>query len=551
MTEFITGTALGAVGVLFAIKGAVDGYVFIAEIFASDKGLNFAALQYYIEGIKFKSWGERLKTDDEANCLLKKESKLVQDAVARIVAEILATQEIVGEKFIKKYRLEAVKAPIPGKPGGPGARPAFHEKSAWISHFRRERDKQKQPHAVAWASKDKEKFTELLSRLATLNQDLEDLVRPDEFDETRLVTSILSGLDQRLSLAPLQAMAVSSHPSLLSLAALLKQIQEEDVVTAAARVKHLAVGDLDLFSAPTPRDGRSDGSYEPAGQLPQPVIIEWKYIDATHAGKSDIVTRIQALGALLSAANPAELHRLPCLGTFDDAAYEQASKGGRRIGLVYSVPRGVNLEAQTSPSLLQLIQQRGVRPPLGQRFDLAHRLAGAVALLHAANWIHKSLRSDNILFGGKGTNDIDITEPYICGFQYSRPATGSSLEQRPVGVPELDLYYHPEVHNGWNKVLEVYSLGIVLLEVAVWRPVFEKKYQNMKMREVSEDILAALDGKFGKDVVGLVGTVFVDVIKCCLKGEFGVVTGNTPQEAKMLSKRFFQKVVEPLASCKA
>ncbi|KAH6995987.1 hypothetical protein BKA56DRAFT_725919 [Ilyonectria sp. MPI-CAGE-AT-0026] len=276
-----------------------------------------------------------------------------------------------------------------------------------------------------------------------------------------------------------------------------------------------------------------------------------KYIDATNAAKSAIVTRIHALGALLSAANPAELHRLPCFGTFDDLAYEQASKGNRRIGLVYSVPRGVQLDRQSSPSLLRLIRQRSTRPPLGARLELARRLAGAVALLHAANWLHKSLRSDNILFSGKGVHDAEITAPYICGFQYSRPGADTSIESRPLGMPELDVYYHPDVDKGWNKVREVYSLGIVLLEVALWRPVFVERYKTMTMAEMSKDILTELDGKFGRGVVGLVGTAYVDVVKCCLKGEFGVTTGNSRQEGKVLSKSFWQNFVEPLAGCKA
>lgn len=554
MPEFVVGTGLAIAGLLLGIKGVVGGYVLIRDVFASDQGLQDRALKYDIERIKFEAWSDRLKTKDEANCLLNKESKVVQDVVAQIIAEILALQETVGNKFIEKYSMAPIAAPISGKPGGPGARPAFHKEAPWIAHFRRERDKKKQPHRIAWAVLDKDRFTDVLDRLATLNQDLEALVRPEEFDATRLVTSILSGIDERLSLALLPTVASSSSsssPSLLSLAALLKLVQEEDVETAAARVKHIDAADLDLLYEPNATTIRSDATYQPAGTLPQSALVEWKYIDATNVAKSAIVTRIHALGALLSAANPTELHRLPCFGTFDDLAYEQASKGNRRIGLVYSVPRGVELDGQSSPSLLRLIRQRSTRPPLGERFELARRLAGAVALLHASNWLHKSLRSDNILFSGKGVHDAKITAPYICGFQYSRPGADTSIESRPLGVPELDVYYHPDVAQGWNKVREVYSLGIVLLEVALWRPVFVEIYKTMTMAEMSKDIITELDGKFGRDVAGLVGTAYVDVVKCCLKGEFCVTTGNSRQEGKVLSKSFWQKVVEPLAGCKA
>ena len=30
------------------------------------------------------------------------------------------------------------------------------------------------------------------------------------------------------------------------------------------------------------------------------------------------------------------------------------------------------------------------------------------------------------------------------------------------------------VHEGWTKLKEIYSVGIVLLEVGYWRPLYEK-----------------------------------------------------------------------------
>lgn len=98
---------------------------------------------------------------------------------------------------------------------------------------------------MAWAVLDKDRFTDVLNRLATLNQDLEALVRPEEFDARRVVTSILSGCS----------------PSLLSLSALLKLIQEEDVATAAARVKHIDTADLDLLYEPNTTTISSDATY--------------------------------------------------------------------------------------------------------------------------------------------------------------------------------------------------------------------------------------------------------------------------------------------------
>jgi len=61
-----------------------------------------------------------------------------------------------------------------------------------------------------------------------------------------------------------------------------------------------------------------------------------------------------------------------------------------------------------------------------------------------------------------------------------------------------------------------------------------------------------VQGRFGDDLAGVVGRAFVDVIKCCLTGSFGVPGGlSAADESKALSDAFFQKVVRPLATLKA
>ncbi|KAJ2965513.1 hypothetical protein NQ176_g10579 [Zarea fungicola] len=545
--EFIVGTALGVAGLLVGIKGAVDGYLLLTDIFASDTGLHFAALQYYIEGIKFLAWGERLKIGNASDCLLHRESQLTQAAVGRIIAEILTIQETAGKKFIQKYGMPDIKPESAPAAAAGTAKSSFALRSKWITHIKEERAKQKQPHRVAWQTKDKTNFTELVSRLTVLNDDLKELVRPDEFDETRVVTAILNGMDRRLSLVPIQQTDQGSPATLLALAAQLKIIQEEDVLTAAQRVNHIDASSLELFGDPKDTDGWCLGSYEAEGQVPEQILLEWKGIKANSSVKSELVTRIQALGTLLATPNAAEFHRMICLGIFDDTAYERRSNGGRRIALVYRLPKSIDTEPVSLLDLIKVARDNGTRPALGERFELAYKLTSAISLFHATNWIHKSFRSDCILFGSGRL----ITEPYIIGFQFSRPATGSSVETRPMGVPELDMYYHPDVSDGWTKVRELYSLGVVLLEIALWRPVFRPEFKGLRMQHMSQFIIEDVNDKLGEELVGMVGRVYLDAVKACLTGAFGVATGNTPQEAKVLGTRFFHKVVKPLSTLRA
>ena len=84
-------------------------------------------------------------------------------------------------------------------------------------------------------------------------------MRAEETDAVRIVAGVLSGLNDQLSLATLQQQSNSSPVSLLSFAAQLKQIQEEDVSTAAGKVKDIKASELDIWrdsddtSPPLPR----------------------------------------------------------------------------------------------------------------------------------------------------------------------------------------------------------------------------------------------------------------------------------------------------------
>lgn len=203
----IAGAALAVAGLLLSIKGAVDGYTFLADICEKDNGLRFAATQYYVEKVKLGVWAERFKVDDEANCLLLKQPRITRDAVWRIIAEINATHELVVD-FIAKYHAEPAALPPPAAAAGPET---FHGKSKWVSMVRDARARIPQTHRVSWAAKDRAKFAELIARLGVLNADLWDVVTPDDTDTVRIVTGVLSGLRDQLSLVTLQATPANNN----------------------------------------------------------------------------------------------------------------------------------------------------------------------------------------------------------------------------------------------------------------------------------------------------------------------------------------------------
>jgi hypothetical protein len=531
-------SGLPLISLLSGFKTAVDGFTLLADLFASDTGLHALAVLYNVEKIRFLFWGERLKLENEHECLLQRQPVEIQGAIAAVINEIKVAHGIVWREYVAKY----------GMPSLP-AEPDTTQLVATLTAA--DRVEVKFSQRFWWVTRRKERFKELVTRLETFNNKLNELAPPDELNDVKLVAAILTRLDPRLPLSALpQSDALLAHTVQL-------KIQNDQASTTAKAVKHIAASELTIFQDSDQMTGRVVGSYSIGpGNLDEQVLVEWKGIDRRSHAAADITSRIEALASLLSIPGDAQpFHRLPFLGLFEDKQFEQRSQSHSRIGLVYGYPASKPKTGIVGPppSLLDLIkrdQAAHTRPALGKRFELALKLASAVSLFHAADWLHKSFRSDNILFGGSLAEPC-ITEPYISGFQYGRPSGGSSLETRPVGDTELDMYYHPDVGNGWTKVKELYSLGVVLLEVALWRPVFDTKYKSMSLRQMSDSIVALLKGQFGQDLAGLVGETYLEVIRCCLSGEFGVQTGDTHKEAEELSKMFSLMVVQPLASCTA
>ncbi|KAF9768856.1 hypothetical protein IL306_013792 [Fusarium sp. DS 682] len=540
---------LSAVSLLVAFKGAVDTYTMLADIFASDPGLNYEALLYNIEQIIFQTWGERMKIDDSKECLLNKEPLIIQEAIARIIAEIVTTNEKASEFVAKKHKIEPIASKQMNSSTTISTTKNFDVNSSWIMALKDQRYKLKRSHRITWVLNDKNKFQEINQKLATLNQKLHHLV--GAYNETRLITAISDKLNPRLSLKSLSTGGNQDSPTLLGLIGRLQSVQEEDIETASARVQSIAAEYIEhLEDIKNGSIQRTLASYQPKASLPETVLLEWKHFDIGNHDQSELIKRIRALGTLLSTGNAQEFHRLDCLGIFDDNDYEKRFKGSRRIALVYKLPRSPKLPQQPISLLdiLKAAKKDRTRPPLGKRFELAYKLASAISLFHAAKWLHKSFRSDCIVFPGGADS---ITEPAIVGFQYSRPASDASLEVATSLVhSELQVYNHPSVDKGWTKAKEIYSLGIVLLEIAYWRPVFEEKYRKMSAFDVAVALKGEVDGKFGQDLAGTAGEIHLNAVRWCLSCPNNYGSLN-PQLTAGLSTLFFQNVVEPLSTLKA
>lgn len=87
--------------------------------------------------------------------------------------------------------------------------------------------------------------------------------------------------------------------------------------------------------------------------------------------------------------------------------------------------------------------------PLGDRIRLAHHLCEAIQNFHHVGWVHKSIKSSNVLLfqtsGEDNHKDIDIASAqlFLFGFESSRPGD-EETDKRPNFALEHLIYSHPD-----------------------------------------------------------------------------------------------------------
>ena len=539
--------SIGIAGILLAFKGVVDTINLFELIVSRDNGSRHLALKYEIERRKTVLWGDEHRAEDEYNSPLLKESKSTRTLIAGLLAELRAVHDLAA-KYLDRYDMDQVTAT------GPNIDGSMALGGSAVTNMKVYRDAREQRSRFLWATSHKTKFTEIVLRMKSLNEDLYDLVRTDNTEAlaNALSSYLLPKLQNSLSLVALQQSDTTLDP-LLVLSARIKQLQNDPLGEVAGRAKILTIGDDFTPEIIQSVNKRTFGSSKPnndAGSM-QPSWVEWKTIDSDNTNEKQLTLRIKALATVLAAPKPKEFRIPPYAGLLDssESATPSPEGSGKHIGFVYRWPEN-SYDADMPMTLLDLIKSaESDMPLLDERFALAYSLASAISMFHATGWLHKAFRSDNILFFLKNGKPC-ITAPYITGFEYARPENQASLEIRP-GQPELDLYYHPDVSfKGFNRIRDIYSLGVVLFEIARWAALSTdipeaagKPLEDMKPEEVRQEIENAIPALGAQ-----MGSSYRDAVEACIKGDFGTATHDDDGEA--LARAFFARVLKRLSHCK-
>lgn len=194
-------------------------------------------------------------------------------------------------------------------------------------------------------------------------------------------------------------------------------------------------------------------------------MVEYKEYEPNGDGSIDTVVtkRIRQLALLLHDQDDPRFKVLRCAAFFNDRA-------NNRFGFAFSIPD--DLKPQPISLSTQLLV-KGIRPNLGARLKLAHALAESLQLLHSVGWIHKSLRSENIvLFPPKNLQADNTTtsdevlrhyRPTLFGFEYSRPESGFSSRRTDKDIVR-NLYRHPArwwlPEERFSKIHDIYGTGL-------------------------------------------------------------------------------------------
>ncbi|CAF9938251.1 hypothetical protein IMSHALPRED_000728 [Imshaugia aleurites] len=262
------------------------------------------------------------------------------------------------------------------------------------------------------------------------------------------------------------------------------------------------------------------------------VLIEYKptihpstFIDGAgpkqSLGPSHTETEAVRLASLLRLAGKSGLRTLPFLGYIEKPSMEPPQHA-----FLFRYPERA-LE-QSPVSLHEMISSEYHNILLENRFGIAKRVATSLWTLHTDNWVHKSFRSQSIVFFLEQGGVITCQDPYLVNFEYSRPANQNTTWTWDQDE-DKNLYRHPERQGfptrSFDKTHDAYALGVVLLEIGLWQTAFDIREQAKQARrpavrfdryDLKESYIAFAKQRLARTM----GLSYQDAVLTCLVGDF-------------------------------
>ncbi|KAJ4309383.1 hypothetical protein N0V84_011531 [Fusarium piperis] len=506
----IAGTALGATSLLFQLfQGCVDGF----SMWQKGETLAFDALIFKarleMQAARFKAWGLDWGFDRGPDAACLQDARFVQhgDLAVKYVVIIYSFLDSLGELSTDFPSLaSAENVPISAATSiGAMIRLAFkdsREREEWAQKLEAMRDE-------ARISESYGEITKTLELLESMIDDLCKFFKPPENDPVAI--QVANSLLSSLSISKLNAVAASApDDSMLQSLALLKvmilQLRLGDGNADRVDEKDRSLRNMGAIDE---RTRRSTGTFG-KGSTSTDVLVEWKLIDDSNTppGYSAVTyramaeNRIKNLARLLKRSSRLEdLRTLDCIGV---VSRDGLSDNEVRHGIIFRIP------SKRYTTLKAILEGPQDDIFLDDWFKVARSVTRAVLCLHLAGWLHKGLRSENILYFAKDDGTISYEEPYLAGFEYSREISALGQTEGVTDDLEANLYQHVEVqgvpedsenaekgqsaqHQGrtpFSMKHDIYSVGMLLLELGLQKPVIQM-YEEATKGEGYEHSAAA------------------------------------------------------------
>ncbi|RDL32602.1 Protein kinase-like (PK-like) [Venustampulla echinocandica] len=280
------------------------------------------------------------------------------------------------------------------------------------------------------------------------------------------------------------------------------------------------------------------------------VLIEW--IDGIDRDQ-ERDTRIKTL--MLATPKPGQLLLPTCYGMVEDTF-------AGRFGLVLAPPTHIR---SNLPPILSAgaISQKRMPVSLKELLDKVHPSnirSNSILFFPAKNkpstgppgpasGYPQPIGYDEPLFVGLGSSRVDdvIDDPGDYYDDLHEPRRHDWVVTKRPGDINLDYYQHPEKRRNpsmrYSRAHDIYSLGCVLLEIGLWKPL--------------DRIVEIEDGDFERtkktfqgltmELDGLTGSIYGNIVRSCLAIS---TRERTESEARQLSK-FCAEIAATLDKCNA
>ncbi|ERF73124.1 hypothetical protein EPUS_09122 [Endocarpon pusillum Z07020] len=197
------------------------------------------------------------------------------------------------------------------------------------------------------------------------------------------------------------------------------------------------------------------------------------------------------------------------------------------FNLIHSLPFPPSPATATTLKSLVAAQSGSRRMPplhsLDQRYRVALHLSTAVLFLHGSDYLHKNISSESVLMLFNDQNDSSLKfpyalgKPYLVNFELIRSFALGSHPMEPSSDWKARIYIHPARQDprprSFIKSYDIYSLGVVLLELGLWRPL---ERFDAELSAADPDEMQKALNRIAQELGITMGKRYREIVQWCL-----------------------------------